>query len=291
LKLIWSRVPLHYKGLILISTAAFLWSTSGLFIKVLKLDALQISFYRSLFAGLTIYILTSLHKKSFRVPVPDIISVLSSFSYAGILIFFVVANKLTTSANAIFLQFTAPVYLLFLEPLFLKTKFQFRNVITVIVTLFGMTLFFFGKLEMGGIVGNLLAILAGICFAFFSLFNKWNKVTGKAEQSIYSVIFGNFLVVVVAGLFVFNKLNLTPQEFIIVLYMGVVQIGISYIIFNVGLNYASATESMIIGMLEAVFNPIWVFIGLGEVPSIYAIIGGAIVLSAILIHNLLKRPE
>lgn len=291
MKLIWSRVPLHYKGLILISTAAFLWSTSGLFIKVLKLDALQISFYRSLFAGLTIYILTSLHKKSFRVPVPDIISVLSSFSYAGILIFFVVANKLTTSANAIFLQFTAPVYLLFLEPLFLKTKFQFRNVITVIVTLFGMTLFFFGKLEMGGIVGNLLAILAGICFAFFSLFNKWNKVTGKAEQSIYSVIFGNFLVVVVAGLFVFNKLNLTPQEFIIVLYMGVVQIGISYIIFNVGLNYASATESMIIGMLEAVFNPIWVFIGLGEVPSIYAIIGGAIVLSAILIHNLLKRPE
>lgn len=291
MKLIWSRVPLHYKGLIIISTAAFLWSTSGIFIKVLKLDALQISFYRSLFAGLTIYILTSLHKKSFRVPVPDIISVLSSFSYAGILIFFVVANKLTTSANAIFLQFTAPVYLLFLEPLFLKTKFQFRNVITVIVTLFGMTLFFFGKLEMGGIVGNLLAILAGICFAFFSLFNKWNKVTGKAEQSIYSVIFGNFLVVVVAGLFVFNKLNLTPQEFIIVLYMGVVQIGISYIIFNVGLNYASATESMIIGMLEAVFNPIWVFIGLGEVPSIYAIIGGAIVLSAILIHNLLKRPE
>ncbi|MGB9695659.1 MAG: DMT family transporter [Ignavibacteria bacterium] len=291
MKLFWSKLPLHYKGLILISSAAFLWSTSGLFIKILKLDALQISFYRSLFAGLTIYILTSLHKRSFRVPVPNIISVLSSFSYAGILIFFVLANKLTTSANAIFLQFTAPVYLLFLEPLFLKTKFQFRNIITVIVTLLGMTLFFFGKLEIGSVIGNLLAITAGICFAFFSLFNKWNKVIDKSEQSIYSVIFGNYLVVIIAGIFVFDKLNITPQEFLIVLYMGVVQIGISYIIFNIGLNYVSATESMIIGMLEAIFNPIWVFIGLGEVPSVYAIIGGAIVLSAILIHNLLKRSE
>lgn len=291
MKLLWSRIPLHYKGLILISSAAFLWSTSGLFIKVLKLDALQISFYRSLFAGLTIYILTSLHRRSFRVPVPGIISVLSSFSYAGILIFFVVANKLTTSANAIFLQFTAPVYLLFLEPLFLKTKFQFRNVITVIVTLLGMTLFFLGKLEIGNVIGNLLAIMAGICFAFFSLFNKWNKIANKSEQSIYSVIFGNCLVVIIAGIFVFNRLNITSYEFLIVLYMGVVQIGISYIVFNVGLNYVSATEAMIIGMLEAIFNPIWVFIGLGEVPSIYAIIGGVIVLSAILIHNLLKRSE
>lgn len=291
MKLFWSKFPLRYKGLILISSAAFLWSTSGLFIKILKLDALQISFYRSFFAGITIYFLTSLHRRRFYVPVPNIISVLSSFSYAGILIFFVVANKLTTSANAIFLQFTAPVYLLFLEPLFLKTKFQLRNVITVVVTLFGMVLFFLGRLEVGSIIGNLLAITAGICFAFFSLFNKWNKIIGKSDQSIYSVIFGNCLVVIVAGVFVFDKLNISPQEFLIVLYMGVIQIGISYIIFNVGLNYVSATESMIIGMLEAVFNPIWVFIGLGEVPSIYAIIGGVIVLSAVLIHNLLKRPE
>lgn len=289
MKLFWSRLPLHYKGLILISSAAFLWSTSGLFIKILKLDALQISFYRSFFAGLTIYLLTSIHRKSFKVPLPNVISVLSSFSYAGILLFFVIANKLTTSANAIFLQFTAPVYLLFLEPIFLKVKFQYRNVITVIVTLFGMTLFFLGKLEMGGIVGNFLAILAGICFAFFSLFNKWNKTIGKSDQSIYSVIFGNSLVVVIAGIFVFDKLNISPAEFLIVLYMGVVQIGISYIIFNIGLNYVSATESMIIGMLEAIFNPIWVFIGLGEVPSIYAVIGGGIVLSAILLHNLLKK--
>ena len=124
------KLPQHRKGLILISFTAFLWSSSGLFIKILSLDAFQILFYRSSIAAITIFIVSVIRKKELKFE-KDLISNLCAISFAGILILFVTANKLTTSANAIFLQFTAPIYLLFLEPVFLKTKFDKKSLITI----------------------------------------------------------------------------------------------------------------------------------------------------------------
>lgn len=131
----------HTRGLLYISFTAFLWSSSGLFIKVLTLDAFQISFYRSAIAGLTILIITFLRNKKPKFET-DIISNLCAISYSAILIFFVLATKMTTAANAIFLQFTAPIYLLFLEPIFLKTKFKSRDLVTILFCIAGMVLFF-----------------------------------------------------------------------------------------------------------------------------------------------------
>jgi len=279
-----SKLPHHRKGLILISITAFLWSSSGLFIKILSLDAFQILFYRSSIAAITIFIVSVLRKKELKFE-KDIISNLCAISFAGILILFVTANKLTTSANAIFLQFTAPIYLLFLEPVFLKTKFNKKNLITVLISIAGMALFFFGKLEVGNIWGNIIAILSGISFAFFSLFLKWKKQLHGKENTINNVIMGNMLVAFFCFPFIYDKLAITPAETWILLYMGVIQIGISYVIFNEGIKYVSATESMIIAMLEAIFNPIWVFIGVGETPSVFAVAGGVIILAAILFHN------
>lgn len=278
------RIPKHRLGLIYISITAFLWSTSGLFIKVISTGPYQIAMYRSLIASITVFFLVLIKDKKVRIDT-DIISVLSWISYAGILIFFVLANRLTKAANVIFLQFTAPIYLLFLEPLFLKTKFKIKNLITIIVSFTGMSLFFFGKLEPGDMKGNIIAILAGICFALFSLFVKWKKQIHKSENTISSVIIGNFLVFLICFPVVFNELSLNFTDFIILLYMGVIQIGLSYTIFNEGLKYVSATESMIIATLEAVFNPIWVFFGIGEVPGIYAIVGSVIIVTAILVHS------
>ncbi|MCB0722693.1 MAG: EamA family transporter [Ignavibacteriae bacterium] len=275
----------HTRGLIYISFTAFLWSSSGLFIKVLTLDAFQISFYRSAIAGLTILIITFLRNKKPKFET-DIISSLCAISYSAILIFFVLATKMTTAANAIFLQFTAPIYLLFLEPIFLKTKFKSRDLITILFCIAGMVLFFFGRLDMGSIYGNLLAILSGISFAFFSLFLKWKKQLHGATNTINNLIVGNFLVSLICLPLVFDKLALTGTEFLILLYMGAIQIGVSYMIFNEGIKYISATESMIIAMLEAIFNPIWVFLGIGEKPSGFAIIGAGIIFAAILVHNI-----
>ncbi|HCA41899.1 MAG TPA: EamA family transporter [Bacteroidetes bacterium] len=277
----------HTKGLVLISLAALMWSTGGLFIKILEFDAYQISFFRSVIAGLTIFFIVKFKKENVNFKF-DLISNLCAISYSGILILFVIATKLTTAANAIFLQFTAPIYLLFLEPVFLKTKFKLSNLITIVFCFIGMMLFFFGKLEMGDITGNILAICSGICFALFSLFLKWKKMKSNNQSDLGSVIIGNFLVGLIMFPFIFNNLYFDLSQFSALLYLGIFQIGVSYMIFNAGLKYVSATESMIIAMLEAVFNPIWVFIGVGERPSDYAILGGVIIFVTIFIHNIIS---
>jgi len=220
----------------------------------------------------------------------DIISVLCSLCYALVLIMFVVAAKLTKVANAIFLQFTAPIYLLILEPVFLKTKFEKKNLIALIFCFTGMVLFFFGKLELSGIQGNLIAIGSGISFALFTLFLKWKKQIHKTEDTMIYIVVGNILVCIFCLPLMINNLTLDLTQFLILLYMGIFQIGISYIIFNEGVKYISATESMIIAMLEAILSPIWVFLGVGEVPSGYAIAGSLIILITIVWRNLFLKP-
>lgn len=283
-------IPLHKKGLIYISFCALLWSSGGLFIKVLTLDAYQISFYRSLIAAITIIIISVVRKINLKFEF-DIISVLCSLMYSFILVLFVIATKLTTAANAIFLQFTAPIYLLLLEPIFLKTKFDKKNMIALSFCLLGMVMFFFGKLDMTSIQGNLIAIGSGISFALFTLFLKWKKQLHKTENTIIYIIAGNLLVCVFCLPMVYDKLAIDFSQTLILIYMGVFQIGISYIIFNEGIKYISATESMIIAMLEAILNPIWVYIGVGEVPSVYAVIGSVIILLTIVWRNLFIKPE
>ena len=284
------KIPAHRKGLIYISFTAFLWSTSGFFIKYLTINAFQISFYRSLIAALTVFFITVVRKQKLKFEF-DRVSNFAALFYAGILILFVLATKMTSAANAIFLQFTAPMYLVVLEPLFLKTKFESKNVITIIICIFGMILFFFGKLELGNIYGNLLAICSGICFAMFSLLLKYKKVKHKNDNTLNNVVMGNVIVAVIAFFIIFPDLKLDLTQALILLYMGAIQIGVSYIIFNEGIKYVSATESMIIATLEAIFNPIWVFIGIGEAPSVYSILGGLIIFGAIIWRNFSKKEK
>jgi drug/metabolite transporter (DMT)-like permease len=291
LKKLTDSIPLHKRGLIFISIAALFWSTGGLFIKLITLDAYQISFYRSAIAAVTIIVISLIRKVNLKFEI-DIISILCSLTYSLILVLFVIATKLTTAANAIFLQFSAPIYLLILEPLFLKTKFEKRNLIALVFCFFGMTMFFIGRLDFSNIKGNLFAIGSGICFALFSLFLKWKKQIHKSESTIIYIVAGNVLVCLFCLPVVYDKLALDVTQLMILLFMGIFQIGISYIIFNEGIKYISATESMIIAMLEAVLNPVWVYLGVGESPTIYSIIGSVIILLAILWRNLfLKQKE
>jgi drug/metabolite transporter (DMT)-like permease len=286
---IMNSIPSHKKGLIYISLAALLWSSGGLFIRILTLDAFQISFYRSAIAAITIIVISKVNRKKLNFEF-DIISVLCSLCYALVLIMFVVAAKLTKVANAIFLQFTAPIYLLILEPVFLKTKFEKKNLIALIFCFLGMLLFFFGKLEIANIQGNLIAIGSGISFALFTLFLKWKKQIHKTADTMIYIVVGNFLVCLFCLPMIINDLSIDTTQLLILLCMGIFQIGISYIIFNEGIKYISATESMIIAMLEAILSPIWVFLGASEVPSGYAIAGSLIILVTIVWRNLFLKP-
>jgi DME family drug/metabolite transporter len=284
------KIPNHKKGLIYISFTAFLWSTSGFFIKYLTINAFQISFYRSLIAAITVFVICMARKQKLKFEF-DIVSNFAAVFYAGILILFVIATKMTTAANAIFLQFTAPIYLVALEPVISKTKFEPKNIITILICIAGMILFFFGKLEIGNIYGNLIAIGSGICFAMFSLLLKYKKVKDKSENTLNNIIMGNVLVAIIAGFMIFPDFTLDLKQALILAYMGAIQIGVSYIIFNEGIKYVSATESMIIATLEAMFNPVWVFIGIGEAPSPYAIVGGIIIFGAIIWRNFSKKEK
>src|SRR3954463_16069633 len=178
--------------LLLVVGAAVLWSTGGLFIKATQLSALQLSFGRSLLAAITIAIFT--RREGFGI---NAISALTSILYAALLILFVLATKLTTAANAIFLQYTAPVYVLILEPLFYKEKFRGRDFVTVAACVAGMSLFFVGKLRPEDVSGNLLALASGVCFALFFLLMRHSKSRDVNRAS--ATIYGNLISVVICA--------------------------------------------------------------------------------------------
>jgi drug/metabolite transporter (DMT)-like permease len=272
----------HFSSpLLLVMAAALLWSTGGLFIKWTTLSAYQLSFWRSLMAVITVAIFT--RREGFGI---NGITVVTSILYAALLLLFVVATKLTTAANAIFLQYTAPIYVLVLEPLFYKEKFRRSDLVTVVACIAGMTLFFVGKLRPQDVSGNLTALASGLCFAFYILLLRHSHSQRVNRAS--SVIYGNLLLVIFlapAGLAAIPIM--TVPDVVAVSYLGVIQIGIAYTLFTLGMaRGVRSLDAGIVGYIEPVLNPVWVFLFLGERPSKWAIVGGAIIISAVLSHTI-----
>lgn len=262
--------------------AAVLWSTGGLFIKWTTLSGLALSFYRSLFAMIMLAFVT--RREGFRL---NKITTIAAFLYAMLLVLFVLATKKTTAANAIFLQYTAPVYLLIFEPLIYKEKFRVRDLITVLICVAGMTLFFVGKLRPDDVTGNILALASGVTFAayFLMLRHPSARLVNRASSAIY----GNLIVVLIAapwGLAAFP--TLTQHDALSVVYLGVVQIGLAYVLFTTAMvRGVRSLDAGIVGYAEPVLNPVWVFLVLGERPSEWALIGGGIIIAAVITHMLL----
>lgn len=268
--------------LLFVFAAAFLWSTGGLFIKWTTLTGLELSFWRSFFAIFTVALFT--RREGFGL---NRLTAVASVLYAVLLILFVLATKTTTAANAIFLQYTAPVYLLILEPIIYKEKFRSRDLITVLVCVGGMALFFVGQLRPQDVTGNILALASGFCFALYFLSLRHPRAREVNRAS--SVIYGNTLAVLMTapwGLAAISSLrahNLTG-----VAYLGIIQLGVSYTLFTVGMAHGvRSLDAGIICYIEPVLNPVWVFLVLGERPSSWALLGGAIIIVAVISHMLL----
>jgi len=268
----------HQKGILYVFTAALLWSSGGLFIKLISFSAMQLSFFRCSIAALTFALI---FKK--QILLVNKLSIINSAIYAVVLISFVIATKTTTAANAIFLQATAPIYVLIFEPLINKTRYERINIITVGVCVLGMILFFVGKLEPGHLEGNLVALISGITFAAFFLGMKRNDQ--KYQQS--SIFWGNILVALICIPFLSSLNMISFSDLWMVSFLGVFQIAVAYAFFASGLKRIIAVEASIISMVEPVLNPVWVLIGYGEIPSVTAIIGGLIILTAIIIRSLI----
>ena len=260
--------------------AVLLWSTGGLFIKLTTLDAYQVTFFRSLFAAITVLILT--RKYGLKI---NAFGILTSIIYALLLFLFVWATKKTTAANAIFLQYTAPIYILILAPFIIGEKFQWRDLLTVIVVLAGMSLFFVGQLRLEDYQGNIAALFSGVFLGLYIILLRHPKADGF--NPVIAVIYGNFLLAALTAPSGVAALStMTPLDWTAVTFLGIFQIGISYILFIKGVRGGTRPlDASLIGFIEPLLNPVWVFLFVGERPSQWAILGGGIIIAAIAIHT------
>jgi drug/metabolite transporter (DMT)-like permease len=207
-----------------------------------------------------------------------------ALSYALMLVTFVSATKLTTAANAIFLQYTAPLYVVLVAFLWLRERPAWLDIATVAVAFAGMALFFVGRLEADDLGGNALAIFSGMCFA--SMLTLLRAPSCTPDTRAEAMFLGNGMLVL--GL---AAVNVTRREWGLftpgagdiaaLVYLGLFQIGLAYVVFVYGMARVSALEASLIGMLEPVLNPVWVFIVLGENPGWWAVLGGAVIVAAV----------
>lgn len=272
---------------ILVLLAVMLWSTGGLFIKLTTVDAFTVNAGRSLFAAITVAIFT--FRKGLK---PDLFTLLTSLLYAATLSFFVYANKNTTAANAIFLQYTAPIYILVLSPFILKEKFRVSDLITVVVCLGGMSFFFLeeqnasNSLAPNVFLGNIAALLSGVFFGLYFILLRHPRSLSK--NPAISVFYGNLIIVLLMlPLLLNNPPNLDIKNLGAIAYLGIFQIGIAYILFTNGIaGGVRSLDASIIGFVEPLLNPVWVFVFVKEKPTIWAITGGVIILTAVIFHTL-----
>jgi drug/metabolite transporter (DMT)-like permease len=236
---------------------------------------------RSLIGGLVIlmYMLPT-RRPRFTWSLPQIGGALA---YSATMICFVAANKLTTAANAIVLQYMAPVYLAFLGAWFLKEKTHWYDGVTIAAVLGGMVLFFVGRLSTEGLWGNVISVVSGVFFAFSTLFLRMQKDGSPLE----SLLLGHGFTAVVAVPFFFLSPAPTASSWIGIGVLGVFQIGLSAILFAYGVRHVTALESLLTTVLEPIFNPIWVFLVLGETPGPLALAGAAVILTAVTARSLL----
>ena len=270
----------HTRGsaILAVAACALLWSTGGLFVKLITWNPFAIAGIRSLFGGLVI--LVFLRRPRFTWSFAQIAG---AVCYAACMIGFVTANKLTTAANAILLQYTAPVYAAVLGWLILKEKTRALDWVTMAVVIGGMVLFFLDSLTLGGMQGNLLAILSGMFFAGAMVSFR----AQKDGSSLESILLSHGITLVVSIPFLWQSAP-SLAGWGALAFLGIFQIGLSSILLNYGVKRVTAVQTLLTAVLEPLFNPIWVFLVLGERPGPRALIGGAIILVAVTLRSVIS---
>ena len=260
------------KGAIgLLVGTSILWSFGGILIKLVTWNPIAIAGMRSVIAALLLLAFIRRPRITWSFP-----QIGGAVAYAGTVILFVSANKLTTASNAILLQYTAPVYVAILGAWFLKERARLFDWITIAATLGGMVLFFLDKLSAGGFYGNLVAILSGVSFALLIILLRKQK----SESPLETVFLGNILTALIGLPIMFQSMP-DASSWIGLVLLGVFQLGLSYILYTTAIKHVTALEGVLIPILEPILNPVWVFLMIGEIPGPWALIGGCIVLVSI----------
>lgn len=268
------------KAVISLALAAILWSSGGVLIKWADWHPMAIAGARSLIAAVIIWVAFRKEKLSFSKA-----QWAGAIAYCGMVSMFVMATKLTTAANAILLQYTAPVYVALLGGWLLAEKATRRDWLTICLVFGGMIFFFVDKVTTGGMVGNLFGIASGVSFGLFVIFMRLQK----NESPFGSVLLGNLLAFLISLPF-FQGCSLSGSNLLAVGFLGVFQLGFAYVLYTRAICHVKALEATLITSVEPVLNPVWVFLFLGEIPGMYALIGGLIVVAAIIMRYKAEEP-
>ena len=272
---------------------AILWSTGGIFLKNIEWNGLAIAGIRSLISGSFMLLVT---RRGLKFSVRDdkgrldrlstLLYWIAAVSYALTMILFVAANKLTTSANAILLQYTCPVYIILLAPFITGEKNRVSDYITVAGVMLGTILFFADGLESGNQLGNILAALSGLSYALATIFMRRCRGNSGGAMAL-----SHLITAVVCLPFVIQSGVPSLKSSFFLILVGVVSIGIPSILYSVGIRNVRALTASFITMLEPVLNPVWVIIFAGEVPSVKTIFGGVLILGFIMIRSVIQNRK
>lgn len=256
--------------------ASTLWSTGGIFVKLIDWNPVALAGVRSLLAAMVLVAYSK--KPTITKSKPQI---LGAISYAATVLSFVIANKLTTSANAILLQYTSPIFVAILGFFILKEKVKWYDLLAILFVFLGMGLFFVNELDSGNIIGNLLAIFCG-----FSLAGTTIALKMEQDSSPFGItVYGNLIAFIVSIPFILTDLP-SLRSLIIVIVMGIIQLGIPFIFYINSMRHITALEAILVTVMEPLLNPVWVFIFAGEKPGIYAIFGGIVVITSVTVRSI-----
>lgn len=256
------------------AATAFLWSTAGLFIKLIDWNPIAIAGARSFIASLVI--LAFLRRPRLTLSFPQIAAGVAN---AATMLLFVIANKTTTAANAILLQYVSPLFTAVLGMFILKERVRAAQWAAFPLVALGMIVMFMDKIGGGTALGNGIALLSGLTFSFYFIFMRMQKEGSPIESILLSHWITAGICLVVS--FFLPVPVVTGQSLLAMLALGIFQIGITAVLFAMAIKRVSAVSSSLISVIEPVFNPLWVFIVLGETPSAAALVGGGIIITAI----------
>ena len=272
------------RSVLFVFLASVCFSTGGLFIKLIPWSALAINGARNLIGAAVIgtYLLITRHRIVFSSRV-----LTGALAMIGVTTFFTISNKLTTAANTIVLQFTAPVFVILMMAVFYHQKPRRLDVITCVMVMLGVVLFFVDGIRAGNLIGNITAVLSGVCYAGVFMMN-----TGENADAISSCFLGQLAAGLAMTPLCFGETDFTAQTLAAVIALGVIQVGGAYVLFSIGIkNTPPVTASLITG-LEPIMNPLLVAVFYGETVSTLSIIGSVIVVCTIMVYNfLLARKD
>lgn len=274
----------HIASLQMLLCAA-LWSIAGIFIKLIDGNSMVIAGFRSLVAS-SVFIFY-IKSKGLRIVFNRSV-LISAISLCTTFFAFVGANKLTTAANAIVLQFTAPVFIIIISIIFFKEKFSVADVVTVIATLGGISLFFLDKLDKGQLLGNAVALFSGFTMAVMFIAVKKNT----ESERMSGMLFGHLLTALVGiPFFFFTENTVSVISVSCILILGIVQLGIPYLLLALASEHCPPLTLSLLSALEPLLNPVWVAIFYHEIPGIFAFIGALIVIITITVWSVLPKPS